>query len=80
MQKVPVSHAGIFYALFLNSEKALYEVMCSCDELAEFRDKLGDLNVKNAIAVGSGLRQAFWSKTCFSREKCGAVVAVVKHP
>ena len=33
------------------SEKALYEAMNSCDELAEFRDKLGDLNVKNAIAL-----------------------------
>lgn len=33
------------------SEKALSDAMQSCNELAEFKDKLGDLNIKNAIAL-----------------------------
>ena len=33
------------------SEKALFEAMDSCNELIEFKDKIGDLNVKNAIAL-----------------------------
>lgn len=33
------------------SEKALFEAMNSCSELAEFKDKIGDLNIKNAIAL-----------------------------
>ncbi|MCR9171222.1 MAG: hypothetical protein NXI10_01930 [bacterium] len=33
------------------SEKALYEAMNSCNELSEFRDKVGNLMVENAIAL-----------------------------
>jgi len=33
------------------SEKAIYEAMASCNKLEEFKDKLGDLNVKNGIAL-----------------------------
>ena len=33
------------------SEKALSDAMQSCNELAEFKDKLSDLNIKNAIAL-----------------------------
>ncbi|UKN01156.1 hypothetical protein K6119_15610 [Paracrocinitomix mangrovi] len=33
------------------SEKALFEAMNSCNELIEFKDKIGDLNIKNAIAL-----------------------------
>lgn len=33
------------------SEKALSAVMNSCQELIEFKTKLGDLNIKNAIAL-----------------------------
>lgn len=40
--------------LFTNSyqtEKALSDAMNSCKELIEFKDKIGDLNIKNAIAM-----------------------------
>lgn len=40
--------------LYLNSyqsEKALYDAMNSCSELSEFKEKIGDLNIKNAIAL-----------------------------
>jgi hypothetical protein len=33
------------------SEKALYEAMASCSQLEEFKDKIGNLNIKNAIAL-----------------------------
>jgi hypothetical protein len=33
------------------TEKALFEAMDSCNELIEFKDKIGDLNIKNAIAL-----------------------------
>ena len=33
------------------SEKALYEAMNSCTELIQFKEKIGDLNIKNAIAL-----------------------------
>ena len=33
------------------SEKALSEAMDSCQELIEFKDRIGDLNIKNAIAL-----------------------------
>lgn len=33
------------------SEKALFLAMDSCNELLEFKDKMGDLNIKNAIAL-----------------------------
>lgn len=33
------------------SEKAIYDAMDSCNELSEFRDKLGNLNEMNAIAL-----------------------------
>lgn len=33
------------------SEKALYQAMESCSELIEFKEKIGDLNIKNAIAL-----------------------------
>ncbi len=39
------------YAHSHASEKALYEAMASCRELGEFKDKLGDLNIRNAIAL-----------------------------
>ena len=34
-----------------NAERALYEAMDSCNELAEFRDKLGNLNELCAVAL-----------------------------
>jgi len=40
-----------FYPHSYQSEKALYESMNSCNELIEFKEKLGDLNIKNAIAL-----------------------------
>jgi len=33
------------------TEKALSDAMNSCNELHEFKDKLGDLNIKNSIAL-----------------------------
>ena len=39
------------YPFSYQSEKALFEAMNSCNELIEFKDKIGDLNVKNAIAL-----------------------------
>ncbi len=33
------------------SEQALYRAMESCNDLADFKDKIGDLNIKNAIAL-----------------------------
>lgn len=39
------------YPHSFSSEKALSATMDSCSELIEFRDKLGDLNIKNAIAL-----------------------------
>lgn len=33
------------------TEKALFDAMNSCNELIEFKDKIGDLNIKNAIAM-----------------------------
>lgn len=39
------------YPFSYQSEKALSDAMDSCNELIEFKDKIGDLNVKNAIAL-----------------------------
>jgi hypothetical protein len=39
------------YANSYQSEKALYEAMASCSELIEFKDKMGNLNIKNGIAL-----------------------------
>ncbi|MGB3008189.1 MAG: hypothetical protein WBC06_16870 [Chitinophagaceae bacterium] len=39
------------YIKSFESEKAIYEVIASCNTLEEFKDKLGDLNEKNAIAL-----------------------------
>ncbi len=33
------------------SEKAIYEAIASCNTLEEFKDKLGNLNEKNALAL-----------------------------
>ncbi len=39
------------YANSYQSEKAIYEAIASCTTLDEFKDKLGNLNEKNAIAL-----------------------------
>ncbi len=39
------------YLYSYQSEKALSDAMQSCNQLADFKEKLGDLNVKNAIAL-----------------------------
>lgn len=39
------------YTFSYQSEKALSDAMDSCNELIEFKDKIGDLNIKNAIAM-----------------------------
>ena len=39
------------YQFSYQSEKALSDAMNSCNELIEFKDKIGDLNIKNAIAM-----------------------------
>ncbi|NOQ72293.1 MAG: hypothetical protein GQ574_09850 [Crocinitomix sp.] len=39
------------FAYSYQSEKALLEAMDSCQELIEFKDKIGDLNIKNAIGL-----------------------------
>ncbi len=33
------------------SEKAIYEAIAGCKELSEFKDRLGNLNIKNAVAL-----------------------------
>ncbi len=33
------------------SEKAIYEAIAGCKELSEFKDRLGNLNTKNAVAL-----------------------------
>lgn len=40
-----------FYPYSYQTEKALFEAMDSCNELIEFKEKIGDLNTKNAIAL-----------------------------
>ncbi|MFT5822047.1 MAG: hypothetical protein ACI8ZM_003303 [Crocinitomix sp.] len=39
------------FAHSFESEKALSNAMDSCQELIDFKDKIGDLNIKNAIAL-----------------------------
>ena len=39
------------FAFSYQSEKALSQAMDSCGELIEFKTKIGDLNIKNAIAL-----------------------------
>jgi hypothetical protein len=39
------------YSNSYESEKDLYEAMNACNELIEFKDKIGDLNIKNGIAL-----------------------------
>jgi hypothetical protein len=39
------------YTRTFESEKAIYDAIASCNTLEEFKDKLGDLNEKNAIAL-----------------------------
>ena len=39
------------YTFSYQSEKALSDAMNSCNKLIEFKDKIGDLNIKNAIAM-----------------------------
>ena len=39
------------YIKSFESEKAIYNAIASCNTLEEFKDKLGDLNEKNAIAL-----------------------------
>jgi len=39
------------YQNTFQTENAMYEAMNSCNELIEFKDKLGDLNEKNAVSL-----------------------------
>ena len=41
------------------SEKALYDAIASCQQLEEFKDKIGNLNIKNAIATVKDREKAF---------------------